>query len=103
MKEIVTVKYKTKRNHCNCCGQELMKPETSHEREFRISKESCLEWLDKEDWKTETEDASEFQGITEEFVYETISFFATRSDTELLIDNSEIEKVKQFILDKVIA
>lgn len=96
----VTVKYKTQKHHCNCCGQKIEEAKISEIREFYFSKENCIEWRPQEDWIMLDD---EFGEMVEEFVYETISFFATSSDVTLLIANSEIEKVKKFILEEVIA
>lgn len=103
MSQIVTVKYRTQKIYCNCCGHKLEKPEVSHEREFDFSKNSCLEWLEQEHWRTEAEYPDELLDIIQEFVYETIHFFATSSDSKLLIDSSELEKVKKFILEEIVA
>lgn len=41
--------------------------------------------------------------IIREYVYETISFFATSSYDRIIIEDSEFEKVKQFILNEIIS
>lgn len=99
----VTVEYKTQKQYCHCCGQKLEELKISEVREFYFSKENFLEWLPQEDWIMEAECDDELLEMVEEFVCETISFFATSSDVTILIDNSEFEKVKKFVLEKVIA
>jgi len=42
--ESVKVEYKTRRNVCQCCEQELTVPETSKVREFTFSKENMVDY-----------------------------------------------------------
>lgn len=98
--KVVVVEYKTKKFYCNCCGQKLEKPETGEPREFNFSKDDCLEWLSQEAWKVESEYDDELNQIITEFVYETISFFATSSEN-IIIDANEFKKVKKFVLEEV--
>jgi hypothetical protein len=101
--EKVRVEYRTEQDHCKCCGHKLEKPKTSEIREFYLSKDDCFDWLDEENWKIEAEDEEELQQMVEEFVYESISFFATSSYEVIHIERSELAKVKQFILEKVVS
>lgn len=102
MDQFITVQYRTRKDCCSCCGQELKRPQISQIKKFNFSKDICLEWMDKESWRIEKGDEDEFQLIVEEFVYETIDFFAISLDAKILIDDSEFEKVKKFILNEVI-
>jgi hypothetical protein len=103
MNQKVTVEYRTRKNYCSCCGQRIENPETSHERYFHFSKENFLEWMEQEYWKSEAENDVELNEIIREFVYETINFFATSSDTKILIDDSEFVKVRKFVLEEIVA
>jgi hypothetical protein len=103
MDKIITVQYQIRKDYCNCCGHKLEKPQISQTREFDFSKGDCLEWLSEDNWKVEVNYEDEFNEIIREFIYETISFFATSSDTKILIENSEFEKVKKFILEEITA
>lgn len=103
MDKKVRVEYKTQQNHCSCCGHKLENPKTSEVRGFYISKDDCYAYLSEEYWKTEAENDVELEIMVEEFVHETIDFFAISSHEVTLIEKSEIEKVKQFILENVIA
>lgn len=78
--KIIAVNYKTQRDYCSCCNQKLPKPKISKDRHFNFSKDTFLEWLSQENWQIEATDNDELQRIVEEFVLETISFFATNSD-----------------------
>ena len=102
MNQTITVEYRTRKDCCSCCGQELKQPQISQIKKFIFSKDNCLEWMDKESWRIEKEDDDGFQSIVEEFAYETIDFFATGSDVKILIEDSESSKVKEFILNKII-
>jgi hypothetical protein len=101
--QTVVVNYKTQKGFCSCCNQKLPEPKTSKIRKFEFSKDTCLEWLSQENWQVEAEDKDELQRIVEEFVYETIGFFATSSDDSIIIENSDLDKVKQFVLKEVIS
>ncbi|MCR6108672.1 hypothetical protein HXA34_20465 [Salipaludibacillus agaradhaerens] len=99
----VTVEYRTRKHYCHCCDQKIENPKTSEVRDFNFSKDSCLEWLSQEHWITEAEYEDELNQTIKEFVYETIGFFATSSSTKIIIDNHELEKVKKFVLEEVVA
>ena len=97
----ITIKYRTRKDHCKWCDQKLHESKTSEVRERNFTKGNLLEWTD--DWKEIAEFEEDLQECVREFVYETISFFATSHEDRLLIENSEFDKVKQFILDEVVA
>jgi len=99
----VIVEYKTQQDYCDCCGQKIEKPKTSKTKEFHISKYDCYSYLSEDDWKIESEDETELERIVEEFVCGTIEFYATSSYEVILIEKSEIKKVKNFILDEIVA
>ena len=101
MSKTVVVEYKTEKTYCNCCGQKLENPKTSQPRTFNFTKDDCLEWLSQEGWKVESEYDDGLNQMITEFVYETISFFATNSHENILIDDNEFEKVKKFVLEEV--
>lgn len=101
--KVVTVKYQTKKHYCNCCGQIIVNPKMSETREFRFKKDDFLDWLSQENWQITATDKDELSRMIEEFVYETISFFATSSDETIHIDGSEFEQIKQFALDEVVS
>jgi hypothetical protein len=103
MEKKVRIEYRTQQDRCSCCGHKLENPKTSEVRGFNISKDDCYAYLSEEYWKTEAEDDAELERMVEAFVHETIDFFALSSHEAINIDNSEIEKVKQFILENVIA
>jgi hypothetical protein len=100
LNETIVVKYKTEKNYCSCCNQKLPNPQTSKEREFEFSKENALNWAD---WHSDAEYPEDMEGMVQEFVHETISFYATSSYEEIIIDDGEVEKVKEFILRVVVA
>jgi hypothetical protein len=95
----VVINYKTRREYCPCCEQKLPNPKTSETKEFEFTKESAMNWCS--DWNAVVQDKDDFQSVVQDFVSETIDFFATTED-RLLIDKSEIEKVKKFILKAVL-
>lgn len=97
----MTINYSTTRNYCRCCNQKLPEAETINSREFHITSSDYIEW-GGEEWKfviNEGEDV--IYEMVDEFVHETISFFATSSDTIVNIEKSEIEKAVQFFKKEV--
>jgi hypothetical protein len=103
LSEKVVVEYKTKKTFCHCCGQTIENPKTSQARSFSFTRNDCLEWLDQEYWNSEAEDEGELNRLVDEFVYDTIDFFATSSDEMVIVEKDELEKVKAFILKEVVA
>ncbi|SEH78070.1 hypothetical protein SAMN05192559_10479 [Halobacillus karajensis] len=101
MKE-VTVNYQTVRDTCTCCHQKLQQEE-KNERKFSFSKEDFLNWGSWEHWKFCQEDEDILRESIEEFVCETIRFFALNMDTRLSVGNSELEKVEKFFKEEVAA
>lgn len=100
MDKKVTVKYQTRKEYCQCCERKLDNPTTSEVREFHISKGDILSWSNE--WKDIVEFEDDLNEIVMEFVYETIRFFATSYSDRLVIESSEFEKVKQFVLQEVV-
>jgi len=67
------------------------------------SPDDCYAWMPEESWKMEAEDETELDRIIEKFVYDTLEFFTVSSYENIIIEEIEIEKVKQFILENIIA
>lgn len=96
-KEFVTVEYRTVKEFCNCCQRRLDIEVVSDIREFNISKDHLLS---TENWHELLEFEDEFSIIVADHVNETIRFFSFEPyEDELRIDESQYEKVKQFILE----
>ena len=99
MSSKVIIQYQTCEEYCRCCDQKLQNAKTSEIREFEFDKEDLSNYGD---WKVFAEFEEDLVEIIREFVYETIGFFATSSDTRLLIEEREFKKMRRFILDEVI-
>lgn len=95
----IVVKYQTEKHYCSCCNQKLPSVETSKVKEFEFNKDASLSWVN---WNEVAQYPEDMESMVPEFVYETISFFATNSDEKIIVEDSEIEKVKEFILREVI-
>jgi hypothetical protein len=95
LSDSVVVKYKTRREYCPCCNQKLLTPKTSEIKEFEFTKESINNWVN---WKAIIANDDDFDSVVNDFIYETIDFFATTED-KFFIDKSEVEKIKKFILN----
>lgn len=101
--EKVTVRYVTQRAHCTCCRQKLPQLETSAERHFNISAGDVTDWAEEDIWRDVSESPEELADMIREFTYEIISFHAADLSDEVVIDKSELDKVKEFISRKVIS
>lgn len=95
----IIVEYKTQKQYCPCCHQKLEKAEVSQVRTMEFSKDTALSWAP---WKEIVEYPEDMDSIIPEYVYETISFFATNSYEKIIVEDSEIEKVKSWILSDVV-
>lgn len=95
----VTIEYRTKKEYCSCCNQKLPEVSTSKIRKFEISKAGAKQWID---WGEAAEYPEDMERLVPEFVHETISFFATNSYEKIIVEDSEIERVRAFILNEVI-
>lgn len=91
----VIVKYQTETSYCSCCDQKLPVPKTSKVKEYRFDKERAMRWVD---WNEVVEYPEDVEKMVPEFVYETIGFYAADSFAKVIIEPSEIEKVKELIL-----
>jgi hypothetical protein len=97
------VKYVTKRAYCACCKQKLPQIETSKEKEFKISKEDVTDWAGREIWQDASDIPEELADLVSEFTHEIISFHAADMSDRIVIEKSELDKVKEFISQEVIA
>jgi hypothetical protein len=95
----VVVKYQTQKSYCPCCNQKLPEIETSKTKEFKIDKETAMSWTN---WNEVAEYPEDMESMVPEFVHETIVFFSVNTPEKIIIDDSEVEKVKEFILHEVI-
>lgn len=91
-KEKITVKYQTQRETCHCCGQELSDLKTSNSREFDFSLQNIKEYAP---WSRLDEE--EMDEAVEEFVYNTIAFYATSHDDRIILFEGELERVHLYI------
>lgn len=96
----IVVEYKTQKQYCPCCHQKLEKAEVSKVRTMVFDKKTALSFAP---WKEIAECPEEVEDIVPEYVYETISFFATNSNEKIIVEENEIEKVKAWILSDVIS
>lgn len=94
----ITVEYKTQKSYCSCCHQKLEKPETSKVKTMEFSKETALSWAP---WTEIAEDPEDMESLVPEYVRETIYFFAASSLEKVIVEKSEIEKVKSWIVNHV--
>lgn len=96
----VVVKYKTVKTYCSCCYQKLPDPKVSKEREFIISKDDVLNWAE---WEEIVKYPEDVERMIPEYVHETISFHATGSEERIIVEQGELDRVKEFILQAFVA
>lgn len=99
MSEKITVKYKTRKGHCSCCGQDIKDVKTSDYKEFYFSKRELINFTS---WKEYEWDKEDVQEMMEEHAYDAISFFAEDSGNKIMIEQSEIDKLVDYVWDEVI-
>lgn len=92
----VFVRYKAVKEYCSCCSQELPKPKMSGYMEIEITKENALRWSDN--WGEIVKYPEDVEGLVPEFVHEFISFWAADSNEKVILEQSEINKVHDFIM-----
>lgn len=92
---VVVIEYQTREDWCHCCNQKLPEPKTSEIRRFEFNAKNLPEDMN---WAELDED--DFEQAVEEYVWETIGFFATRSGEQIIIKKSELGKFKQFVLSQ---
>lgn len=90
--QTVTVKYRTTKSHCACCNQKLPVEETT-DREIVISKGTAESWID---W--DEVDMDDMEHMVREFVYETVDFYQPILFENFTVEDSEYEKVHEFLL-----
>lgn len=98
--EAIAVKYQVRKEYCSCCGRGFEdKEQLSDFREFNIALSNLLSWTN---WKSELEEPEDYvREIIEEFVYETITFFALSSNENLYVPKEEQDRVTEIIFNKL--
>ncbi|MEK5183333.1 hypothetical protein [Paenibacillus sp. FSL P4-0288] len=102
-KDKIIVKYVTKRAYCACCGQKLPQIKTSDGKQFTIRKEDVTDWAEQESWKSASDSPDELAEMVREFTNEIISFHAADMSDRIVIEKSELNRVKEFISREVVA
>lgn len=99
---MIIVKYVTKRAYCACCQQKLPQIETSKEKQYKINAEDVTDWAGQEIWQEVSDSPEELADLVREFTYEIISFHAVDMSDRIVIEKSELDKMKEFISREVI-
>lgn len=99
---MIIVKYVTKRAYCACCRQKLPQIETSKEKQFKIRRDDVTDWEEQEVWQDASDSPEELAELVRDFTHEIISFHAADMSDRVVIENSELDKVKEFIAREVI-
>ena len=96
----VVVKYRTEQRYCHCCGQEFPEVKKSNLQEIEFTKKTALNWTD--DWGLIAEFPEDLESLVSEFIHQTIDFWILGSNERCIVEDSEIEKVTEFILREVV-
>lgn len=97
--ESIIVTYKTQKSYCPCCNQMLPQVETSGPKNFEIAKETAECWTD---WDTVAEFPEDMDSLVDEFIHETISFFSVNTLEKIIIEDSQVDKVREWILTVIV-
>lgn len=92
----ITVKYHTLKSRCTCCNQKLPVAETIN-KEIVIDKETAYCWTDWDDV-----DPEDVESMVPDFVYDTISFYASNLFEDFTVEDGELERVKEFFLREIV-
>lgn len=103
--KIVFVKYQTRKESCTCCGRGFEEADFGEERQYEISIDNVLNWAD---WDLDEADEDMLAAceedtpqIVEEYIYDTINFYALKSNEILRVQPSELQKVKDLVLQQI--
>lgn len=104
--KMVMVKYQTKKESCVCCGRGYEEGDFSEEREFEISLDNVLNWanwnLDESEEDFLDAYIEDTPQIAEEYIYDTINFYALKSNEILRVQPKDIKKVTDLVLEQII-
>ena len=92
-KEKITVKYQTKRIFCRCCDRELEDPAISDIREFDFYLQDLK---NDNDWVL-FDEVEELPDVVEEYVYNTVIFFAVSHDDGIIFLDGEVDRILDYI------
>jgi hypothetical protein len=95
MEQHITLKYKSVRSNCHCCGQSLGAVKWSDYKEFDFDKDSIDTWSN---WREYVDDPDVFAEEMKDYAYTTIFHWAVDSNDNIHIDESEFDKLKEYIL-----
>ena len=95
----IVVKYQTYKEYCSCCSREFEKKELSEIKEFNIIIKKIFEWAG---WSTKDDIYEEEISLTiEEYLYNTISFYALDGNDELHLSEDEIKKIEALVKEVI--
>lgn len=94
---LITIKYKIREEFCSCCDRDFEDAKLSTVRTFDFAVKNILE---RANWKVYMAFEEELREAVEEYIFETISFYAVSSNISVHVCEGESDKVIQFILNK---
>lgn len=97
--EKIIVKYQTYEEYCSCCGREFEEEELGAIREFDIRIQDIFEWAQW--YSAEDIYEEEIESTIDEYIYDTIRFYALESNEDLKLCEGELKKVIEKVLLKI--
>ena len=84
----IIVRYQTAKTECRCCGRPFEKIEDGEEKNFKVTLQKFFKWAH---WETFDDIYDEeLNKMVEEYLWDTIHFYACGSEDKLLINQEDI-------------
>lgn len=98
--ETITVKFQTAEEECHCCGTFFEKLEYGEIREFDITLKALFEYAG---WEKALDNfyPEESEQVVDEYLCETIRFYAARHTERVRLCEGELSRVNQLVLDEI--
>lgn len=97
--ENVVVKYQIYKEYCSCCGRDFEERELGQFNEFDFTLKNLFDWAlwgSKDDIYED-----EITETVEEYLYDTIRFYALNGNDELHIEADEIKRIEKMVREVI--
>ena len=94
----IVVKYQKAKTECRCCGRSFEKIEYGEEKEFEVTLQNIFQWAH---WNTAEDVYEDLEESIEEYLWDTIHFYACGVEDKLLINQEDLKAVVQMVKDAV--
>lgn len=98
-KESISVPFKVSKESCPCCGRDFDDIQEGEAKQFLVSMEEIFTYMN---WSAGDEIYEEdMVESVDEYLYNTIRFYALKSDETLQIERNEVEKVIAMVKEEI--